>query len=350
MKLARLSFPNDMLALPSHFQPEKVGEVWRVSYQELEGSARQWAQLHHIPPASADQLRIALIAIDVQNAFCIPGFELFVGGRSGTGAVDDNRRLCEFIYRNLARITQITATLDTHTAMQIFHPIFLVDEHDRHPAPHTQVTHADVIGGKWKFNRHLAHSLGFSPEYGQKHLEDYTNKLMERKKYNLTIWPYHVMLGSIGHALVSAFEEAVFFHTIARYSQADFDIKGSNPLTEHYSAIGPEVLQGAQGETIAQKSDKFLEKLRNFDLVIIAGQAKSHCVAWTISDLLSDIRSVDETLVNKVFLLEDCTSPVVVPGIADFTEPAEAAFQSFAKAGMHIVKSTDPLEQWPEIS
>jgi len=48
--------------------------------------------------------------------------------------------------------------------------------------------------------------------------------------------------------------------------------------------------------------------------VIIAGQAKSHCVAWTIDDLLEDIIAQDRRLVEKVYLLEDCTSAVVVPG------------------------------------
>ena len=81
-----------------------------------------------------------------------------------------------------------------------------------------------------------------NPEYGQEYLLHYAQKQLQRDKYDLTIWPYHVMFGSIGHALVPAVEEAIFFHTIARYNQAEFQIKGSNPLTEHYSAIGPEVL------------------------------------------------------------------------------------------------------------
>ena len=68
------------------------------------------------------------------------GFELFVGGRSGTGAVDDNRRLCEFIYRNLGTITQVVPSLDTHHAMQVFHAIWLVDEHGNHPDPYTLIS------------------------------------------------------------------------------------------------------------------------------------------------------------------------------------------------------------------
>jgi nicotinamidase-related amidase len=83
--------------------------------------------------------------------------------------------------------------------------------------------------------------------------------------------------------------------------------------------------------------------------VIITGQAKSHCVAWTISDLLEDIRARDERLARKVYLLEDCTSPVVIPGVVDYTEQADAAFQRFADAGMNVVRSVDPLDRWPGI-
>jgi nicotinamidase-related amidase len=339
---------SNKLPLPPHFNFENVGEIWRVPYQQRAIEAAEWANLHAITPASEDQFKIALIAIDVQNTFCIPDFELFVAGRSGRGAIDDNRRLCEFIYHNLSRITRITATLDTHTATQIFHQIFLVDENGDHPNPLTVITHEDIVSGRWSFNPKIAPSLGIEPDYGQKHLLHYTQELKERRKYDLMIWPYHAMLGGIGHALVSALEEAIFFHTIARKSQADFTVKGSNPLTEHYSAIGPEVVDGPDGENIAEKNRNFIRTLEAYDAVIIAGQAKSHCVAWTIDDLLGDIRLYDESLVRKVYLLEDCTSAVVVPNVADFTEAADAAFEKFAQAGMNVVRSTDPIESWLE--
>jgi len=135
-------------------------------------------------------------------------------------------------------------------------------------------------------------------------------------------------------------------NTIARASQADFEIKGSHPLTEHYSALGPEVLDGPSGETLAARNAKFFRKLQEFDRVIIAGQAKSHCVAWTIDDLLLDLRSSNARLAERVYLLEDCTSPVVVPGVVDYTEPADAAFARFAESGMHVVRSTEPMESW----
>ncbi len=333
--------------IPPHFEARRVDQVWRVPYQERARQARGWAAKYSIPSATQDEFRLCLIAIDVQNTFCLPEFELYVGGRSGRGAVEDNIRLCQFIYRNLHRITRIAATLDTHTAMQIFHSVFLVDDQGNHPGPLTMVTAEDIRSGRWQFNPAMGESLGVATEAGQTQLAYYTAELQRRGKYDLTIWPYHAMLGGIGHSLVAAVEEAIFFHSMARYSATEFILKGDNPLTEHYSAVGPEVLTNQRGEAIAQPNHRFFDLLENFDAVLIAGQAKSHCVAWTISDLLEGIQAAGTPLAEKIYLLEDCTSPVVVPGVVDFTEAAEAAFQRFSEAGMHLVRSTDPIENWP---
>jgi len=338
------------LPIPPHFDPEGVGAVWQVPYEERARDAAQWARQHGIAPAARDRFRICLILVDVQNTFCIPGFELYVGGRSGTGAVDDNGRLCAFIYRNIAAITQICPTMDTHQAMQIFHAVSLVNDRGDHPAPYTVVTGEDVRTGAWKFNPAVAPGLRIDAAYGQRHLLHYTRKLKATGKYDLTIWPYHAMLGGIGHALVPAVEEAVFFHSIARTSPPDVHLKGQHPLTEHYSVLGPEVVEGPDGQPIAEKSDTFYRKLVDFDAVVIAGQAKSHCVAWTIDDLLEDVLATDRRLVEKVYLLEDCTSPVVVPGGIDYTDSADAAFRRFAEAGMHVVRSTDAIARWPGIT
>ena len=337
------------LPLPPHYQADRVGAVWKTPYEERAIQARTWTREHQLGPAGKDTFRIALIAVDVQNTFCIPGYELYVGGRSGAGAGGDNRRLVEFIYRNLGSITEIAPTMDTHQAMQIFHATFLIDDLGEHPPAYTLVSAEDIHQGRWKFNPALSETLGIDPQYGQQHLLHYTAELEKKQKYALTVWPFHAMLGGLGHALVSLIEEAIFFHSIARNSRPDFEIKGFNPLTEHYSVIGPEVVTGPDGEQIASRSGKFFEKARDFDAVVIAGQAKSHCVAWTIEDLLEDCRLYDASLVHKVYLLEDCTSPVVVPGVIDYTDQAEAAYQSFAAAGMHLVRSTEPIESWPGI-
>ena len=331
------------LPIPPHFEPQRIADVWRVPYEERAAGAVAWAREHEIAPAADDSLRVCLVAIDVQNTFCTPGFELVV-----PGAVDDNRRLCEFVYRNLGAITRIVPTLDTHQAMQIFHAVWLVGEGGEHPGPYTLVTADDVERGVWRANPAVARGLGLDEEQAGRHLAHYARTLERGGKFALTIWPYHAMLGGIGHALVSAFEEATFFHSIARESQPDFRVKGRHPLTEHYSMLGPEVTEGADGEPVAAKDEALVEELLAYDAVVIAGQAKSHCVAWTIDDLLAGTAG-ERALAEKVYLLEDCSSPVVA-GTIDYTDDANAAFARFAEAGMHVVRSTDPLETWPGLA
>jgi nicotinamidase-related amidase len=331
------------LALPPHYNPGLVGEVWRVPYQERAAEAQSWAEEHGLKPALDDGFRICLVAVDVQNTFCVPGFELYV-----QGAENDNRRLCEFLYRNLGTVTAVIPTLDTHRAMQIFHAAWLVDETGRHPQPYTLVTPEDVESGRWRVNPAAVESAGFEADYAQRQLLDYTRRLAETGKYSLTIWPYHAMLGGIGHAVVSSFEEAIFFHTIARFSQPAFQVKGDNPLTEHYSVLGPEITEGPDGLAIAGMNELLMKQLALYDAIVIAGQAKSHCVAWTIDDLLEGDDERERALAPRTYLLEDCTSPVVVPEF-DYTAQADAAFERFAEAGMHVVRSTDPIESWPGI-
>jgi nicotinamidase-related amidase len=334
------------LPLPAHFDPSRVGEVWRVPYEDRAREAPAWAQTHGLGAAAEDAFRLCLLAVDVQNTFCIPDFELFVAGRSGTGAVDDNRRLCDFVYRNLGTITQIFPSVDTHHAMQVFHAIWLVDEHGDHPAPYTLVSAQDVESGRWRMNTAVAKALGLDPGYAQRHLAHYTRQLADGGKYDLTVWPYHAMFGGIGHALVSAVEEAIFFHGIARHSRPELQVKGDNPLTEHYSMLGPEVTEGPDGDPLGGRNTQLVDTLLSFDAVVVAGQAKSHCMAWTIADLLEEERAEDR-LAERTYLLEDCTSPVVVPGVVDYTDEADAAFERYAAAGMHVVRSTDPIDSWP---
>src|SRR5581483_1822700 len=154
--------------------------------------------------------------------------------------------------------------------------------------PYTVVSSADVERGVWR---------AADPSL-QEHLRRYVHALESRGRFELTIWPYHAMLGGVGHALVSAVEEAIFFHAVARGSQPRLEIKGRDPLTEQYSIFAPEVMDGWNAA--------LLDELAGFDEIYVAGQAKSHCVAWSVEDLLETVEP------RKVVLLEDCTSPVVV--------------------------------------
>lgn len=346
------------LPIPSHYDPKTVADVRRVEYYSIFLAAREWVKQFGVKPAATDKYRIAVMPIDMQISFCIPGYELFVGGRSGNGAVEDSARFCEFVYRNLQFLSAIFPTMDTHFLIQIFFTIFWINDKGEHPAPNvTMITYDDVVQGTWKPNPAVANAIaGGNYPALVRYAEHYTKKLTDGGKYALMIWDFHTMLTGIGHALVPAVDEAIFFHNSARTVQTGTEIKGGNPLTENYSVLRPEVLDSYDGRPVAQKNAAFFKKLMEFDAIVIPGQAKSHCVAWTIDDLLNEILAQDPKLARKVYLLEDCTSAVVIrdpsgniiPGL-DFTPMADDAFNRFADAGMNVVKSTDPIESWPGV-
>jgi hypothetical protein len=108
------------------------------------------------------------------------------------------------------------------------------------------------------------------------------------------------------------------------------------------------------GQPLAQRNTAFIKTLLTADAVVIAGQAASHCVKSSIDDLLEEIVAQDRQLARKVYVLADCMSAVTVPDgkggfFADFTPQADEALKRFADAGMHVVRSTDPIETWPGI-
>ncbi|MDD2870402.1 MAG: isochorismatase [Candidatus Gracilibacteria bacterium] len=333
------------LNIPAIYDESKVDQIRRIAYNDIAQKARQWAKDNAIKPAASDKVKVAVLGIDMQNTFCTPGGELFV-----QGAVEDSKRFVEFIYRNMNYISKLAMTLDTHTAEQIFHEEFFVNDDGEHPAPMTMISIKDIEDGIWKVCPSVAANIANGNYIAvQNHVMHYVKELKSKGRYDLLIWPYHAILGGVGHALVPAIEEACFFYDRARNNQTKFEVKGGNPLTENYSVFGAEVLTTSGGKPIAQKNTSFIKLLLDYDYVVIGGQAKSHCVAWTIEDLLTEIQARDPKLAKKVYLLEDCTSPVVVPGIVDYTDEANEAFKKFEKAGMHIVKSTDAIENWPGI-
>ncbi len=343
------------LPIPSFYKNEHA-ENWNYNPDQMAlfSAASGWAQLHGIKPSGADTRKVHLLLIDVQKDFCFPGGTLYVAGRSGTGAIEDSKRIGEFIYRNLETITDITTTLDTHFAFQIFFPWFWVDRDSKPLEPFREIIADEIRRGDVRPNPAVAWWLcNRNYSWLHKQVEFYCNELEKAGKYKLYLWPPHCILGSAGHALVGAIHEARLFHSFVRSSQTWAEVKGGNPLTENYSVFSPEVQMCWDHRSLGQKNVEFLKTLHESDAVIIAGQAASHCVKSSIDDLLGDILSQDPKLAKKVYIMTDCMSAVTVPDgkggfLADFTPQAEAALQKFADAGMHLVKSVDSLASWKD--
>ncbi|EKD66616.1 MAG: hypothetical protein ACD_49C00029G0044 [uncultured bacterium (gcode 4)] len=332
---------NDANAYNSGFAVKNISE--------LQKTAEQWKKTYSLKPVGGDRNKIHLLIIDDQFDFSFPDGSLYVGGRSGMSAQDDQKRLAEFIYTNLGVLSQVTPTMDSHLPFQIFFPVAHSLEDGSHPEPNTMIFADEYKQGKYRANPAMARQIGVDPVWLTKQFTYYCEQLEAKGKYNLYLWPYHCMLGSNGHKLAGVIEEARLFHSFARGAANIPEIKGGNPLTEHYSIFKPEVTNCWDGQAIpgAQKNTALIQKLVKSDYVIMAGQAASHCVKESIEDFLAEILAIDPELAKKVYILDDCTSSVVIPGIVDFTDEAEKAMQKFQDAGMNLVKSTTSIEDWP---
>ena len=343
-------------ALPAFYDPANAAKwAYTPDQQRLFKDAADWKRSQGIKPAASDRFSVHLLLIDAQKDFCFPGGTLYVAGRSGQGAIADSRRIAEFMYREMSHITNVTTTMDTHFAYQIFFPSFWVDKDDAPLAPFREITADEVGRGAVRPSPSVAKWLcGGNYSWLVKQALHYCSELEKAGKYKLYLWPPHCLLGSDGHALAGVLHEARLFHAFTRGAQSWVEVKGGNALTENYSVLRPEVLTRHDGAPLAQRNSLFLKTLLSSDAVVIAGQASSHCVKSSIDDLLGEILAQDPALARKVYILTDCMSAVTVPDgkggfFADFTPQAESAFQRFADAGMHLVKSTDALASWPGI-
>lgn len=343
------------LPLPPFYDPANAAS-WSYAPDQgaLFDAAQEWRREHAIAPASNDRAKVHLVLVDVQKDFCFPRGSLFVGGRSGMGAVDDSDRLARFIYRNLGALTEITCTMDTHLPFQIFFASFWIDGAGEPLQPYREVTADEVRRGEALPNPALAPWLaGGDYAWLRKQAEFYCQELERAGKYRLYLWPPHCILGSDGHPLAGVLHEARMFHAYTRFAPNAIESKGSHPLTENYSVLAPEVMRTHTGEPLVERNTAFIRKLADADLIVVAGQAASHCVRSSVEDLASELRAVDPSLLRRVVLLEDCMSAVAVPDpanegcfLADYTDEAEASLRRFGEAGMIVARSTDALESW----
>lgn len=307
-----------MSNFPSFYDPSRIGTLFYPDVATITAVAAQ----ANLKPAVEDKQNVHLVIIDMQVDFCHEKGSLYV-----PGALGDIQRTIEFIYTNAERITNITCSLDSHLPHQIFHPAWWADEAGNHPTPFSLITYEDIKKGKWR------------PLVAPVQSTNYVKQLEQEAKKQLTIWPYHVMIGSIGNTLDPELFTAVLWHSIARKTQPAWLTKGSIPLTEHYSIIQPEVT--VPNHPMGGKNKVFLDTLSQADVVVIAGEAESHCVLETVEDLVEDFSGQPEAL-QKIYFLRDCTSPVQHPDV-DFHAIAQKHFADFEKQGVNFIDSTDTL-------
>lgn len=339
-----------VLPIPDfYFSSNAENSDYVVYPNALQVDAIRWKERFNIDYSYSDKERVRLIVIDQQYDFSYKEGSLFVGGRSGNGAIEDQDRLSKFIYSNLNRITEITCTMDSHLPYQVFFPVAHVREDGSHPEPFTVITSDDYKKGAYRANPIMAAQLYTDGNWLSKQFEYYCAKLENDGKYALTVWPYHCLIGSRGHCLSGVVDEARLFHSFVRGSKNLPILKGHLPLTEFYSVIRPEVRTTFDGFEIGYSytNQYMLHILDSADKLIFAGEAASHCVLSTVLDYFNYAKEANPAFLKKMYILRDCMSSVVIPEVVDYTDNTEKVFAELQDAGVNVVDSATPITDWP---
>ena len=260
--------------------------------------------------------KIHLLIIDAQWDFChagdryydpsLPHPDPFIDFTSRPGALyvegayGDCVRLGHLIKEAKGKINQVFATMDDHGPIHIAHCDFWSDFEGNMPTPFTIITQEDVMSGKW-------HAI--NPDH-QKWVEEvYMPGLEQRGRNPLCTWPKHCIKGTLGAAMYPYVQEAVQEWCETQQKDVTWQLKGQNERTEMYSAVEADVFDPDDERT--RFNTRFTYKVDKADLIVVAGQASSHCVLWTYKDMARFLG--EERLAKRTVFLIDAMSPVPMP-------------------------------------
>ena len=280
--------------------------------------------------------RIELLIIDPQNDFCTEQVEIYNPVLANTltmngalyvgGAEKDMSRLAKMVNRIGDKLYDIHITLDSHRLVDISHPIFWEDGKGNPPGPFTIISLDDVLKGVWKTK---------NPGYQIK-ATNYVRTLADNKRYPLCIWPPHCLIATWGHNVVPELFDSLLKWEADNFANVDFVTKGSNPFTEHYSGVQADVPDPMDPST--QLNTGLINTLQEADIILLAGEARSHCLANTVRDIAKkfDVDGNGE-FVKKMVLLKDATSDVGdLPGETMFKDMGEGFVAELTGLGMDI--------------
>jgi nicotinamidase/pyrazinamidase len=278
---------------------------------------------------------IQLLIIDPQNDFCdLPEayrpMDPVSGGRMApalavAGAHADMLRLARLIRDGSAGLTDIAVTLDSHHRVDIAHPTFWQAADGAAPAPFTQITAGQVRRGAFRPRDADATPRALA----------YLDELEARGRYTLMVWPVHCEIGTWGHNVHADVRAAYNAWEVQQRRSVGKVVKGANPWTEHYSAVLAEVPDADDPAT--QLNRALITQLDRADVLLIAGEASSHCVKATSEHIVENLPG---QRLARVVLLTDCMSPV-----AGFETQHAQFFAAMHAVGVQLATAAEVLPQ-----
>lgn len=278
--------------------------------------------------------KLHLLIIDPQNDFCdMPDDYRPLGADARRqapalpvpGAHADLLRVAALIDRGGAGLTDISVTLDSHQRLDIGHPTFWRQADGSPVQPFTPIRAVDVRTGIY-----VPRQAGASER-----VVAYLEALEGAGRYVHMVWPIHCEIGTWGQNVHDDVRRAYNRWEEAQVAVVAKVAKGSNPWTEHYSAIKAEVPDPEDNDTLLNAA--FLERLRQAERIYVAGEAGSHCVKATVEHIVENFAPAEW---SKLVLLVDCMSPVT-----GFEAQYEAFVADMQARGVQVATSTDVLPE-----
>ena len=266
-----------------------------------------------------------LLIIDPQNDFCdLPAAYQPAGEAPALpvpGAHADMQRVAALIRQGGAGLSDISVTLDSHHRIDVAHPTFWMQAGGAAVSPFTQITLADLEQG-----RYAPRDPSAMPR-----VREYLAALEQAGRYQLMVWPTHCEMGSWGHNVHADVRAAYNVWEEQTLRTVNKVTKGTNPWTEHYSAIQAEVPDAEDDST--QVNAAFIAQLLSADRVYITGEAGSHCVKATTEHIVDHW---DPAQLARLVIVTDCMSPV-----AGFASQHDAFIRAMRERGLTIAQASD---------
>lgn len=232
--------------------------------------------------------------------------------------VQDAERIKTLLCEHADKISSVHVTLDSHQRMHIAHGVFWEDEDGKPPAPFTEITVDDVESNKWRPVNKADQEAALA----------YVRELEKEDRFKLCIWPEHCITGTSGHNVTAPVNDGLDAWIDRTRGAVDWLHKGQNVHTEMYSALKAEVV--IESDPATKLNRGLIEQLSKCERILVCGQAKSHCVNFTVRDLIENLNWPKDQL-SRVWVLEDAMSSV--PG---FEKAGDQFIVDMTAAGLTV--------------
>lgn len=246
--------------------------------------------------------KIVIAGIDCQNDFIdLPDAYCPINPVTGlrmkpalavAGGHRDMQRFAAFIERHLDLIEGITMTFDAHPWLHIGNLTFYKLPNGQYVPKFMEITAGMMESGE---------VTTAVPEYRERTI-GYMKALEAGGKHKVRAWPVHCLEGTWGQNLHADVQAAVDKWQARRNRNVSNVFKGRNMFAEHYSPVRAEVVDPSDPST--STNYEFINSCNAGDLVVMGGEAASHCARGAGLDLLEYIDP------NKIVVLSDCMSAV----------------------------------------